>query len=230
MAKTNWYSIKNAANNTGEVYLYDEIGGGWGNGTTSDQFAKDLAAMGDVKTINVYINSPGGSVFEGLSIYNLLTRHKAKVDVSIDGVAASIASVIAMAGDTINIAENASMMIHNPWSLVIGDAATMRKEADLLDRVGTQLVTTYAARTKATEDKIRAYMDAETWFSATEAKSLGFADSIAPAKRAAASFDLSRFRNAPRHELAPEPPKPLNFAEQIANMNHFLATRREYRR
>lgn len=109
-----WYSIKAAGRGVAEVLLYDEIGV-WG--ITALQFARDLKAMGDLTKINLHIHSPGGDVFEGTAIYNLLRNHPASVDVYIDGLAASMASVIAMAGDTIYMPENAMMMVHKPWGI-----------------------------------------------------------------------------------------------------------------
>ena len=126
-----------ASADEGEILLYSEIGGGGGlfsdPGTNAEDFARDLKALGKVKTINCRINSPGGSVFEGMTIYNLLAAHPAKVVVHVDGLAASIASVIAMAGDTINIADNAMIMIHDAWGVGIGTADEIRKTAEVLD-------------------------------------------------------------------------------------------------
>ncbi|MBG4580889.1 Clp protease ClpP, partial [Pseudomonas aeruginosa] len=121
-----WYSIKAAGRGVAEVLLYDEIGV-WG--ITALQFARDLKAMGDLTKINLHIHSPGGDVFEGTAIYNLLRNHPASVDVYIDGLAASMASVIAMAGDTIYMPENAMMMVHKPWGIQGGDADDMRRYA-----------------------------------------------------------------------------------------------------
>ena len=111
------------------VYKYDEEDAD----VTAASFKKDLDALGDIDTLNIYINSPGGSVFEGQAIYSQLQRHKARKNVYVDGIAASIASVIAMAGDTVYMPKNAMMMIHNPWGVVVGNAEDMRKHADSLD-------------------------------------------------------------------------------------------------
>jgi ATP-dependent Clp protease protease subunit len=185
---------------TGEIYVYDVIGAGFfEDGVTAKQFAKDLKALGDVETLNIYINSPGGSVFEGTAIHNIIARQKARKIVQIDGLAASIASVIAMAGDEIRIAENGMMMIHNPWALAIGDAAEMRKMADALDKIAEAIRASYLSQTGMDEEKIIALMDAETWMSAADAVEMGFADSIIEAAdiAAMAKFDLSIFHNAP---------------------------------
>ena len=187
-----WYSIQAAAKaNTADIYIYDEIGY-WG--ITAADFAKDLKAQGDVTEIHLHINSPGGSVYDGTAIYNLLKNHKAHVTVHIDGLAASMGSVIAMAGDTIIMPENALMMIHNPWGGAIGDAEEMRKMADLLDKIKASLMTVYTSRTGLSEEEVSAIMDAETWYTGTEAQAAGFADTLTPSMDLAASarFDFTK--------------------------------------
>jgi ClpP class serine protease len=134
-----------------------------------------------------------------LTIYNALKNHPAKIVVHIDGLAASIASIIAMAGQEIVMAENAFLMIHEPWSMVIGGAADLRHEADLLDKVGGQLVQTYVDRSGATEEQVQDWMGAETWFTAQEALDAGLCDRIDPNQVAQAriTFDLSAFAHVP---------------------------------
>jgi len=187
-----------------EILIYDEIDPFWGTG--AKDFAEGLKALGAVTTIHVRINSPGGDVFDGVAIYNQLAQHSAKVIIHVDGLAASIASVIAMAGDEIHLAENALMMIHDPWSFTGGTAADLRAMADLLDTVATTIVTTYAARTGRDAEDIRAMMAAETWMDATEALDQGFADLITEAKRMAARFDPQAFgfKNTPTGAVDPE--------------------------
>lgn len=192
----NVFSMK-ASEKTAEITIYEEIGEGWYGGITAKDFVKQLAALGEVDTINVHINSPGGDVFDGLAMHNALVNHPATVNVHIDGLAASIASIIAMAGDTITIADNAMLMIHNPWSVAIGEAKDMRKMADTLDQIRGTLVGTYAKQTGMSEKDIIALLDAETWLDATQAKEKGFVDAIGEGKKAKASFDLSHFKNAP---------------------------------
>lgn len=185
---------------TGEIYIYDVIGGDWfGEGTTAKQFQKDLKALGDVKTLDIFINSPGGDVFDGVAIYNQLARHRAKKIVHIDALAASIASVIAMVGDEIEIASNGMMMIHRAWGLAIGNANDMRKLADTLEKVDSTIIGTYVARTGGEEAEITRMTDEETWLTAEEAVELGFADRAAePVEMAAlAKFDLSNFKRVP---------------------------------
>ncbi|MBP2229656.1 ATP-dependent protease ClpP protease subunit [Azospirillum agricola] len=163
-----------------EVYIYGDIGGWW-DGIQAEEFAKEIGAL-DVDTINVRLNSPGGVVFDGVAIYQALARHKANVVIHIDGIAASIASVIAMAGDEIRIVEGANVMIHKPWSFAIGDAVAMRKEGEILDKLESGIIDIYAARTGQERQALVDWVGAETWFSAAEAKDAGFADTVVPAK------------------------------------------------
>lgn len=199
---------------TADIYIYDVIGGDWfGEGTTAKSFRDELKALGDVKTLNIFVNSPGGDVFDGVAIFNQLARHKARKIVHIDGLAASIASVIAMAGDEIVIAGNGMIMIHRAWALALGNAGDMRKAADSLDKVDQTILGTYVTRTDGDEAEIMAMMEAETWMTADEAVEMGFADRKSePVEMAAlAKFDLSNFRRAPADLVKPAaapPPAP----------------------
>jgi ATP-dependent protease ClpP protease subunit len=183
----------------GEIQLYGVIGESfWTEGITLKQFAKDLKSLGKVSHIDLRINSDGGDVFDGRGMYSLLAEHQAKIVVHVDGLAASIASLIAMAGDEIRMADGAFMMIHNPWGGAIGDAKEMRRMADLLDSVRDTLVTTYMARTNNKREKIVAWMDDETWMPADEAKKNGFADVVAePVKAAARVTKPEIYKNLP---------------------------------
>lgn len=195
------YKVNNKADGELEIWIYEEIGEGWFGGLSARQFAKDIEDRGDTITrITLHINSPGGDTFDGNAIYNILKQHKAKVVVYVEGIAASIASIIAMAGDEIYIAENALMMVHNPWTYSIGYAEDLRKTADLLDKIRGTLVKTYARRTGQTEAKIIELMNAETWINSDEAIELGFADETIESIPIAAHYDLSRFqyRNIPK--------------------------------
>lgn len=184
-----------------ELMIYDVIAQDdyWG-GITSKAFAKELDALKGEKEIKVRINSPGGSVFEGLAIYNSLVAHPAKITVQIDSLAASIASIIALAGDEITMAENGFFMIHNPWSFAIGDASDMRKTADTLDQLKGSLITTYTARSGYTEDEISNLMDEETWLSGEQALEAGFVDSLIAVKEKSpkALIDPDLFKNCPK--------------------------------
>jgi ATP-dependent Clp protease, protease subunit len=147
------------------------------------------------------MNSPGGDVFDGLAIYNTLKRHPANVIVDVDGMALSIASIIAMAGNEIRMAKNAMMMIHDPWTISMGTADDFREQADLMDTVKGNLVTTYADRTGVPESEVSDLMSAETWMTAEQAVKAGFADAVTDELDIAASFDVKRYRNAPKNWL-----------------------------
>lgn len=195
---SSWYSIKATANNAAEIWIYDEIGG-WG--LSAKRFAQDLTDKGDIKNITLRIHSPGGDVFEGMAIYNLLANHPATITVYIDGLAASMASVIAMAGDTIIMPENSMMMIHKPWGITGGDAEDMRSYADLMDKVEANLITAYTKKTGKTADEIAALLASETWMTAAEAVEMGFADQTSAALQMAASLTSNRlqdFKNMPK--------------------------------
>ncbi len=157
-----------------EVNIYDEIGM-WG--VTASDFVKDLTGVGSAE-IRLHINSPGGDVFEGLAILTALRQHPAKVTVSVDGVAASAASFIAMAGDEIVMAPNAMMMIHDASGMVYGNADDLTQMADLLDKASQNIATIYAERAGGDADKWRAAMKIETWYTDQEAVDAGLADSI----------------------------------------------------
>lgn len=187
-----------ASGTTAEVLIYEDIGESWWGGVSAKRFAEDLKALGNLTEINVRINSAGGDVFEGLAIYNTLLRHNAKVTVDVDGLAASIASVIAMAGDEVRMAENAMLMIHDPWSVAMGGAADFRAMADVLDKCKDSIVMTYQAKSKLDAAELAALMAAETWLSASEAKEKGFADSITGPMNLSNHLDVARFKNAPQ--------------------------------
>jgi len=186
-----WFDIKNATEESADVFIYDVVGDSW-IGTDAGTFVKQLNAL-KTKRINLRINSPGGSVFDGMAIYNALARHSAEVTSYIDGLAASIASVIALAGKKVVIAENAMMMIHNPWSYAAGNSEELRKVADVLDQIKETIINTYATRTGLKRDEIAKMMDDETWFTAEEAIAKKLADESTTGVRAAAQFDLSIF-------------------------------------
>lgn len=183
----------------GEIWLYDQVGESyWGEGVSAKSFQKDLNNLGGVTQIDLRINSPGGDVFDGFAIYNLLAQHPATVNVYVDGVAASIASIIAMAGASINMAKNSMLMIHNPQGVAIGDENEMDRVKALLKQVKGSLTTTYVDRTGQDEKKVMKWMDDETWMTAETAVELGFADRIIAAQAVAAYFDISQFRNVPQ--------------------------------
>jgi ATP-dependent protease ClpP protease subunit len=177
-----------------EVLIYDEIGA---YGVSAKGFLAELGALPDGTPLALRINSPGGSVFDAVAIYNALKRHTGTVTVWIDGIAASAASYIAMAGDEIIMPENAFLMIHDPSGLVMGTATDMREMAETLDKIAGSMTRGYAAKSGKPEIEIAALMAAETWFDAQDAVDLGLATRMAEPVRIAASFDIGRFRNAP---------------------------------
>ena len=208
-----WYTIRARASGT-EVLIYDEIGA---YGVSAKGFLAELGALPDDAAIDLRLNSPGGSVFDAVAIYNALKRHAGDITVWIDGIAASAASYIAMAGDTIVMPENAFLMIHDPSGLVMGTAEDMRSTAEALDKVKGSLIQGYAAKSGKSDDEIAILMAAETWLDAEDALDLGFIDRIAEPVKLAASFDVARFRNAPPEvvEAASEPGEPLATEPQI---------------
>ncbi|MGY0794348.1 head maturation protease, ClpP-related [Azospirillum argentinense] len=213
MAK--WYDIKAAADGDGQqpptIYLYDEIGY-WG--VTAKDFADDLKALGPVTALTVRINSGGGEFFAGLAIGNLLRTHPAKVTVKIDGLAGSIASVIAMAGDTVEMPSNAMMMVHNVSWWASGTAEDLRETAEVMDQMRKSLVAAYRAKTGLDDAKLDELLtDSGTWMTAAEAKELGFCDVVTDAVDATnfARVDPARFAKVPAAiaaKLAPPPPPP----------------------
>lgn len=187
-----WFDIKNKEQEgESDIFIYDQIGQDWwGEGVSPKTFIKEVGDLKQ-KTLNLHINSPGGFVHDGLAIYNFLTRIDKVINVFIDGIAASIASVIAMAGDKIYIPENAEFMIHDPWGIVIGSAIDLRKEADNMEAVKDRLINIYTARTGLDNSRISEMMSKETYISGKDAVELGFADYLEDNKKIAASmFDV----------------------------------------
>lgn len=193
------YRVIAKGNNAAEIYIYGVIGGDWfGEGITAKMVADDLKALGKVKTIDVRINSEGGNVFDGKAIYSLLVENAATINVKIDGLAASAASFIAMAGNSIEIAEGAFVMVHDAYGISYGRAEDMRKYADLLDTVNATIREVYVARTKQTDKQVNAWMKDETWFTAKEAVANGFADKMTENLKVAASVaHPDRFKKLP---------------------------------
>lgn len=171
----------------GELLLYGDIGEGWWSENSSKAFIRDIKALGAIGELVIRINSIGGDVFAGMAIYNYLRGLKARKTVIVDGIAASIASVVAMAGDRIVCPANAMVMIHNPWSFSVGDGEDMRKTAEVLDKLRSQIAGVYVARTELEESVVLEMMSAETWMTGEEAVESGFADEVGEPVEAAAS-------------------------------------------
>lgn len=217
--KQSWYEIKaeNAARKRAtDVYVYDEIGR---YAISGAMFASALQAI-DTPVINLYVNSPGGQVDHGKAIYNALKRHPARVVATVDGMAASIASLIVQAADDRIMADGASMMIHEPYVLALGDTATLQQAIDYLNVEGDAIAEIYAARAGGTGEEWRTRMKkGETWYGPQDAVDAGLADRAtnAESKPAAAlspMFNLSMFKNVPEwvknatqtHDPAPQVP------------------------
>ena len=184
-----WYAMEQETvaegvkSSKAEIFIYDEIGG---FGVEANQFIQDIDALGEVEQIDLRISSPGGSIIEGNVIFNAIKRHPANVTVYIDGMAASMASVIAMAGDEVLMADNALLMIHNPWTVAIGDSEGLRKEADLMDKMKSAIINAYS-RSNYSNEELEELMNATTWFTADEAMEAGFIDGTVQGLKAAAS-------------------------------------------
>lgn len=161
-----------------ELWIYDVIGESfWESGVTAKSVRDELAKFDKDSEILVRIKSPGGAVDHAVAIKTMLDQWKGPVNVQIDGLAASAASFIAMAGENITIAEGSLFMIHNPWTVVAGNATELRKVADIIDKLGVDLTKSYAKRSGKTAEELAQLMDAETWYTADEAIEHGFADS-----------------------------------------------------
>lgn len=195
------FTAKKTTAKRGEMYLYGTIGQSWwGDGVSAKQFADELKKLGDIEDLDLYLNSDGGVVTEARSMYNRLVEHKAKVTVHVDGIAASSASFLAMAGDVINIAEGGFFMIHNARGMAFGEAEELEKMAAVLRTVNRTIVETYAARTGQKRADLEKWMAAETWFTGAEAVDKGFATAMVSNKTVAACNinPMMNFRHVPR--------------------------------
>ena len=188
-----WFAVNTIA---GTIAIHSDIGSG---GLKAGDFQKQLEKVRG-SALHISINSNGGDVTDGFAIYNMLARHSSRKVVTIEGIAASMASVIAMVGDTIIMPQNALMMIHNPWGSIAGGADQIESFGGALKRMQANIVSAYTKRTKQPADKIQAMMDRETWLTAAEAVELGFADKIEGGLDMAASLrdmDLRAFKRVP---------------------------------
>lgn len=195
-----------------ELTIYEQIGQDWwsDSGVTASTITESLKNAGVFNRIQVRINSPGGDVFEGIAIYNILRSQKKPVDVFVDGIAASAASVIAMAGDTIIMGTAAMMMIHNAWTIAVGDSREMRKTADLLDAIGASIGECYTKKSGKTAEQVQAIMDAETWMSGQQCVDEGFATAVAVEDEDDAAMALARsFKGTARLPNLPQALKPV---------------------
>lgn len=199
LQKGDWYRIENKADTGAEVFIYDEIGG---FGVSCGDFLNQVRELpGDLA---LHLNSPGGDVFDGLTIYQSLKAREGKVTVHIDGLAASIASVIAMGADQIIMAPKAQVMIHDGWTAAAGNAQDFKKLVDLLDRTSNTIASVYADKAGGTTEFWRDRMREETWYSADEALEAGLVDEVEGKPRKRDDFDLSMYNHAGR-DAAPAP-------------------------
>jgi ATP-dependent Clp endopeptidase proteolytic subunit ClpP len=185
-----------------KIYLYDEIGPAY-YGLLDGKWMVDELAKAGGQDVELRINSPGGSVFDGQAMYTALAGYGGKVTAHIDSLAASAASFVMMAASSVKIAENAMIMIHKAWGFAMGNAGDMRQTADLLDKIDAGLVAQYVARTGQTEEQIREWMTAETWMDAKEAVDRGFADEIGTPLAVKACIRDGMFAKTPAALLAP---------------------------
>jgi len=202
-----WNLVKNEEEKTAELILYGSIGSDEYWDDISDKvFKQDIENLGDVENITLHINSPGGSVFSAVAIANTLKNHKAKITANIDGLAASAATIITSACDTVRMPKNALFMIHNPITFAYGNNQEMQKTVEMLDKVKNSIIETYLSKTKADKKTLSELMDNETWMDAETAKEYGFIDEIVDEEVGKEfvenkliinnmAFDISKFKN-----------------------------------
>lgn len=191
--KPDWYSIKAISDDETEIFVYDVIGFPF---IEASQFIKELSNVSTSK-LTVRINSPGGDIFDGMAIFNALKSHDSKIVTRVEGIAASMASVIALAGKEVQAYQNAMFMVHEPWTIMAGNQYDFRETADILEKISGNMIDIYAGNSNVGKREVSRMMKDETWLTAKEAKEKGFVDTILDGKAAKAQFDLSMFANAP---------------------------------
>lgn len=194
MAK--WFTVaKSKQAGSAAIRIFNDIGD---FGVTAMDFATELDSVGDVNQLDIAISSNGGDVSQGFAIFNILNRHKARKVVTVEGLAASMASVIAMVGDEVRMPSNAMMMIHNPWGALMGEADQIKSFGEALETMQDNIADAYVARTGMDKTEVLEMMARETWLSAKKAVELGFADTVENALQVAAAFDLRKFNHVPK--------------------------------
>ncbi len=197
--KPDWFEVKAQTGDTTEVFIFDVIGWPF---TDISGLVRSMAAEKDTPIL-ARINSPGGDVFDGMSLFNAFANHPGGVTVRIEGLAASIASIVAMGGRKVEAYQNTMFMIHNAWVLAAGDHNAMREIADIIEKISGQMLDVYTGKTKSGKKDMQQMMDSETWMTAKEAEAKGFIDTILTSGKAAkAQFDLSMFVHAPDELMA----------------------------
>jgi ATP-dependent Clp protease protease subunit len=232
------FEIKNKSPDVGEIYIYGEITDEkWSDEqTTPKEILEKINTIKDARNVYLYINSPGGSVYSGITIYNLLCRLNGMLTVIVDGIAASAASVVAMAGKRIMMSTGAMMMIHEARGAAVGSSGDMRDTADILDLCNSTISDIYSKKTLLEKTKILAMMKAETWFDADSAVANRFADAVEPGKKVLASlrgvdmdcngivFNTQKYKNFPKSSI------PIDYSEYENALDiNFLFTKLEER-
>lgn len=230
-----WYRIRNAAaDDTAEIYIYDAIGGWFG--VSAADFVHELRQISESKIL-LHLNSPGGDAFDGIAIYTALKDAEAEITVKVDSLAASAASVIAMAGDRVVMSPHSTLMIHQAWGVVVGNSGDMLKEAEVLTKLDSAIAGIYADKAGGKVDEWMATMAEETWYTDQEAVDAGLADEIgtasasAQAQRSGLAFDLSVFKHPPKALAAartePRPVADPRVTNQLRELEAALAAARE---
>ena len=229
-----WYKIQAKSDDVAEISIFGDIGSSWwGESITAADFKKDFDDIKSSKEIKILINSPGGDVFDGIAIHNIIATERAKVSVEVMGLAASAASIIALAGSSLTIDAGGFFMIHNVWTFAMGDANDLRKQADDLDKISGELVNIYEAHSDLSAKQIKEFMDAETWFTASEAIEHGFADEQIEHEAAAASVSIDSkyaYRHVPERfrgnaEGNKKPPETVREVEAVLRDSGFSKKR-----
>ena len=193
-----WFNIQGKATDAvAEVYIFDEIGA---YGITAQDFISEMKEYKDTP-VNLRINCIGGDVFDGMAMYNIIKKREAKTTAYIEGIAASMGSVIALAADEVVMAENSLFMIHNAWGGAMGEAEDMRKTASILEKISGEIANIYERKTRLSLNRIVEMMDKETWLNAKEAYELGFIDLISDSIKVAAKYDVSKFKNITTEQI-----------------------------
>lgn len=213
--------VRNASE--ASIYIYDVIDPYWGVSALSVIDSVDQSS--DAEVLHVYINSPGGDVFEGRAIMAALGRFNGKTIAHIDSLCASAATSIALACHEVEMSKSAFFMIHNAMGIAFGDKTDMRETANLLEKVEGLIIADYTAKTGKSAAEIIAMMDAETWMNADEAIKNGFVDRLAESKGTKNTWNLASFDNAPKALLEPEQPASVGYLMSVSNKNRLkLAT------
>lgn len=209
--------MRQVGGSAAEILMYGDLGAMF-RGMTAKDFADQVRALGRVSEITLRIASEGGAVTDGLAMYNTLMRHPARILVEIDGVAASSATLPAMAGDRIRIAEDGMVMIHNPWVPNGGTSDELRKKADTLDKLEGTIRSIYTKRTGKSDDDIDVMMASETWMTSDEALEHGFVDEVTRALRVAAYVDPERYQHVPKKLIQPKQSAIADYKRRVSEL------------